>query len=138
MSELGLFEPGDRQRRALRRALENWQTNLCTLALAAGFLLNTFYLLPLLCSHYGLPTGIVYTINILASSLIAFSGIWLTRSRIRRRLRQELINDGFTICGLCGYDLRGSADRCPECGTPMQKDGALVTMTDGHEEPDHA
>ncbi len=120
LPELGLFEPGDRQRRALRRAVANWQTNLCTLALAAGFLLNTFYLLPLLCSHYGLPTGIVYTINILASSLIALSGIWLTRSRIRRRLRQELINDGFTICGLCGYDLRGSADRCPECGTPMQ------------------
>ncbi len=122
MPELGLFEPGERQRRALHRAAKNWQTNLCTLALAAGFLLNTFYLLPLLCSHYGLPTGIVYTINILASSLSALSGIWLTRSRIRRRLRQELINDGFAICGPCGYDLRGlSESRCPECGAPFDK-----------------
>ncbi len=35
--------------------------------------------------------------------------------RIRRRLRRRKL----VLCVKCGYDLRGSANRCPECNTPM-------------------
>lgn len=40
-------------------------------------------------------------------------GLWLRRS-MRQRRRRHL-----GLCPLCGYDLRASPQRCPECGTPV-------------------
>ena len=35
------------------------------------------------------------------------------RARVARRRANQ------NLCAACGYDLRASADRCPECGRPI-------------------
>ena len=38
---------------------------------------------------------------------------------LRPRYRAEVAADGHPYCPACGYDLRASKERCPECGLPV-------------------
>ena len=66
---------------------------------ASGAFTSTHYIVP----HW------------LAATLLAVLPMYtLTRLlRSKRRMRRRLAND---LCPSCGYDLRGSPYRCPECG----------------------
>lgn len=44
----------------------------------------------------------------------------LARALRRARVRRRAVSGG--CCLKCGYDLRASEGRCPECGTPMPKE----------------
>ncbi len=49
----------------------------------------------------------------ISGDLLAGTFAWLASPMFRRRRERERIG----LCIKCGYDLRGSKERCPECGT---------------------
>ena len=57
------------------------------------------------------PTAVVAWTFIVMVAVMPY--FWL-RNQFRERLRRVRISEG--CCSICGYDLRASAGRCPECG----------------------
>lgn len=47
----------------------------------------------------------------------AFAALAVWRWRVEKRIRRK--QGG--LCGTCGYDLRASVERCPECETPAAR-----------------
>jgi hypothetical protein len=62
----------------------------------------------------GTMLGILAGLNVM---LFAF-GPAIFLLFLRPRYRREQM-EGAPVCDVCGYDLRASAERCPECGTPI-------------------
>ena len=54
-------------------------------------------------------------IMLLSGSIAA----WRVRERVKSKM--HLRKDMVAYCQKCGYDLRASKDRCPECGTPKYR-----------------
>lgn len=70
----------------------------------------------------GCLVGIATMIGILAGlcvMLFAF-GPMIALLFLRPRWRKEMGADGIPYCPACGYDLRASSGRCPECGLPIE------------------
>ncbi|HEX2973436.1 MAG TPA: hypothetical protein VHP11_13965 [Tepidisphaeraceae bacterium] len=62
---------------------------------------------------------IPYWVAMIASAVLP--ALWLKRHRKERIARRRLIGG---LCVQCGYDLRASRERCPECGTAIPAGGA--------------
>jgi len=57
---------------------------------------------------------------IVACGMILIGGLAFVADRKRRITAYRRIHG---LCSACGYDLRATPDRCPECGTiPLKKE----------------
>ncbi len=66
-----------------------------------------------------------YAVGLLVFVSMVVSWLWLglifpkiRQRQIRGALRERLLELGIITCRNCAYDMRGSPQRCPECGTP--------------------
>jgi hypothetical protein len=60
------------------------------------------------------PSYVLIQVKWWAASLIALLMAFFSRRLLLRRK-----SNGEGLCQTCGYDLRATPDRCPECGTPV-------------------
>lgn len=119
--ELNLFPP-DKLHNAFSRAAWNWQTMLSMGAMFALYVIGYHPFNYILYGIYAMPYWCTAVIKASIFAVICYCGPLLTRARIRRKMRQELISIGILVCEPCGYDLRGQTEpRCPECGAPFDK-----------------
>ena len=71
---------------------------------------------------WGLSMPIGLALLVVVQMVISWLMLGLIIPRIRRRqiraaLRKRLGELGIKTCAACAYNLRGSPERCPECGT---------------------
>lgn len=118
----------DEARAVLMPALKEMQWRLVWHRAKAG--LPPFAIL-LYCVWRRLPSMLCFSLFLLYMVVMSIGGLYLGRREIERSVRKKLNARGQPVCVNCGYDLRGSRGRCPECGEePEQEDERAASDSD--------
>ena len=105
---------------AKHEVTRTWRFWLTALALLVVYMAVMLLAGRMMTQYFGSPDWVRYVGS--GCCWVVISGVvWrLFRNHTRRHLREKLIQLGIPICLPCGYDLRGSKERCPECGTAFE------------------
>jgi hypothetical protein len=90
-------------------ALHREQTSTLWVAATHAEWLTNFTQTEVVIPHWFIVAGFALT-----------PAVWL-RSHIRRQRQRQAGH-----CTVCGYDLRATPERCPECGTAVARTGQSV------------
>ena len=102
---------------AKHEVMKTWRSWLMLLALAVLYMTATMLAGRIMTQYFGSPDLVRFVARASCGVVVSLAAWRLFRDRTRRHLRERLVQLGVPICIPCGYDLRGSTDRCPECGT---------------------
>lgn len=104
--------------------------NILLVILLWAMMLAMLPLFWMLCKMNGKPLGVVVVPVSVAVVVAVGAPVTLAcRHRLRTQLMERRRLTG--LCPHCGYDLRATADRCPECGEPVPQRaaGAVTSAT---------
>ncbi len=105
---------------AKHEVMRTWRFWLTLLALAGLYMTATTLAARAMAQLFGSSEWVRFGAGAFCGVVVSLAAWRLFRNRTRRHLRERLIQLGVPICLPCGYDLRGSTDRCPECGTTFE------------------
>lgn len=118
--ELDLFENPQARDRGFRHARDGTITwRRCMLLTLVGWIPVgvLYYWLGITGWWWAVPFMARAAVYVVLSIILVVAANYIYREPIRRSLREQLRASGVPICVHCGYDLRASRERCPECGT---------------------
>ena len=105
---------------AKHEVTRTWRFWLTLLALVVLYMAATTLAARAMTQILGLSEWVRHVAGGCCGVVVSLAAWRLFRDRTRRHLREKLIQLGVPICLPCGYDLRGSTDRCPECRTTFE------------------
>lgn len=105
---------------AKHEVMRTWRFWLTLLALAMLYMTVTMLVGLILTQYVGSPDLVRFVAGASCGVVVSLAAWRLFRNRTRYHLRKKLVQLGVPICIPCGYDLRASTERCPECGTTFE------------------
>ena len=105
---------------AKHEVMRTWRFWLTLLALVGLYLTATALAVWTITQRFGSSEWVHRVAGGCFGAVVSLAAWRLFRDRTRHHLRERLVQLGVPICIPCGYDLRGSTDRCPECGTTFE------------------
>lgn len=132
LPELAFLDSDEEKNVALQKAASNRSLNLSFSIIGLVYVCSIAPYLRYQLALYrpSVPQALAALGLLLLFILIPLGYILCCLRQVRASLRGQLLEKGIVICARCKYDLRGSKERCPECGRETRALSAPLLITE--------